>query len=318
MLITKNFIKNIAWSSVILLLIISRSALASYPDKPIRIIVPYAAGGDSDLTTRVWASAMEKELGNPMVVINKPGGSGVVGTTEVVNSKKDGYTLVNAGLGNVLIAPNYSKTSYNIESFTPIIKLSSVPLGIVVSESSPYKNFDDFVVASKDKTLTQGSFGAASSGTVLAKMISSQMQYKQPRFVHANNGSEAVASVLGGHVDSAVAFPPSFDSHVAGGRARVLIINERMEHHSKDIPLFSDYGIEGDFEGWSGIFAPKGVPEEVVETLVKASEKVMSNPEVLQAMKNLGVKVDFRHGESWINELKENNKLISDVARGEN
>src|SRR5690625_7083239 len=86
------------------------SAMAEYPNKPIQVIVPYGAGGDSDLTTRIWADAVEKEIGSPIVVVNRPGGSGVVGTAFVANAKKDGYTLVNAGLGNVQVVPNFSQT----------------------------------------------------------------------------------------------------------------------------------------------------------------------------------------------------------------
>ncbi len=120
-----------------------------YPKKPINVIVPWGAGGDSDLTTRVWADAMEKELGTPVVVINKAGGGGVIGTTFVANSKKDGYTLINAGLSNVLVTPNFSKTPYSFDSFVPVVKFTAVPLGILVAKDSEFKTFDDFIVATK-------------------------------------------------------------------------------------------------------------------------------------------------------------------------
>lgn len=295
----------------------SAPVLAKYPDKPIQVIVPYGAGGDSDLTTRIWADAVEREIGSPVVVVNRPGGSGVVGTAFVVNSKKDGYTLVNAGLGNVQVAPNFSKVPYDFDSFTPIVKISAVPLGVVVAEDSPYKTFDDFVAAAKEKTLTQGSFGAASSGTILANIIGKQMGYKV-KYVHADTTSESVASVVGGHIDSAVSFPPGFDPHVKSGKARVLAMNERMDHHSDDIPLFSDYGIEGDFEGWSGIFAPAGVPDEVVERLVAASEVVMRDPKVLEALANIGAMADFRHGAEWVTEMKATYNLMKELAEEEN
>lgn len=292
------------------------SALAEYPNKPIQVIVPYSAGGDSDLTTRIWADAVEKEIGSPIVVVNRPGGSGVVGTAFVVNAKKDGYTLVNAGLGNVLVAPNFSKAPYDFDDFTPIVKMTSVPLAVVVAEDSPYKTFDDFVAAAKQKTLTQGSFGAASSGTILANLIAKQMGYK-PKYVHANNTAESVAAVVGGHIDSAVSFPPGFDPHLKAGKARVLVMNERMDHHSDQIPLFSDYGIKGDFEGWSGIFAPKGVPEEVVTTLVAATEKVMQDPKVLESFNNIGALVDFRHGDEWVSDMRATYTMMGELAQEE-
>ncbi len=288
------------------------TAQAEYPIKPINVIVPYGAGGDSDLTTRVWADAVEKEIGSPVVVINKTGGGGVVGTAFVANSKKDGYTLINAGLGNMLVTPNFSDTPYDFDSFVPIVKMTAVPLAVVVSTDSQYQTFDDFVAAAKENSLTQGSWGAASSGTILANIIADQMGYK-PRYVHGNTTAESMVSLIGGHIDSAVSFPPAFGPHIESGRARALVINQQMEQFP-GVPTFAEYGIKGSFEGWSGIFAPKGVPEEVVTTLIEATKKVMKDPKVLQAYKNMGALVDFRYGEDWINDMKETYNVMEEAA----
>ncbi|MCV6605599.1 MAG: tripartite tricarboxylate transporter substrate binding protein, partial [Porticoccaceae bacterium] len=276
----------------------SANVLAGYPEKPIKVIVPYGAGGDSDLTTRIWADAVEKELGVPVVVVNKPGGGGVIGTNFVARSKKDGYTLINAGLGNMLVTPNFSKTPYNFDSFTPVLKMTAVPLAVVVAKDSPYKTFDDFIAGAKGKTLTQGSWGAASSGTILANIIADQAGYK-PKYVHANSAAASMVSVVGGHIDSAVSFPPAFGPHVKSERARALVMNQKMEEFP-GVPTFADYGIKGSFEGWSGVFAPKGVPQEVVDKLVAATSKVMKDPEVLKSYQNIGAVVNFRHGEGWV------------------
>ncbi len=290
----------------------SAAALAEYPDKPIQVIVPYSAGGDSDLTTRVWADAMEKQLGVPVVVINKTGGGGIVGTTYVANAKPDGYTLINAGLGNMLVTPNFSKTPYDFDSFTPVIKMTAVPLAIVVATDSPFKTFDDFIAGAKADTVTQGSWGAVSSGTTLANIIADQAGYK-PKYVHANNTSESMVSVIGGHIDSAVSFPPAFGPHVDAGRARVLVINQKMDQFP-DVPTFSDYGIEGSFEGWSGIFAPKGVPQNVVDALVAATEIAMQDPQVLEAFDNMGAMADFREGQDWIDDMTVTYDIMKDAA----
>jgi len=173
------------------------AAQAEFPEKPVNVIVPWGAGGDSDLTTRLWADAMEGALGAPVVVINKAGGGGVIGTTFVASSKADGYTLVNAGLSNVLVTPNFSKTPYDFSSFEPVVKLSSVPLGILVPADSPYKTFDDFIAAAKAGRLTQGSWGAASSGTVLASIIADQAGY-DVKYVHGNTTAESMVALIGG------------------------------------------------------------------------------------------------------------------------
>lgn len=292
--------------------ILSTTAFADYPAKPIKVVVPWGAGGDSDLTTRVWAGAVEKILEKPVIVINKQGGGGVIGTTSVAKSRNDGYMLINAGLSNALVTPNFSKVPYDLSSFEPVVKLSSVPLGILVSADSSYKTFDDFIAAAKAGNLTQGSWGAASSGTILANIIGSQAGYKV-KFVNANTTAESMVALVGGHIDSAVSFPPAFAPHVASGRARLLVLNEKMPEYP-DVPTFADYGIKGSFEGWSGIFAPKGTPKEVVDTLVSATTRAMQAPEVVSSFKNMGATIDVTYGEQWQAELMDNYKIMQDAA----
>ena len=288
------------------------SAGAEYPKKPINVIVPYGAGGDSDLTTRVWADAVEKIIGSPVVVINKAGGGGVVGTAFVASSKKDGYTLINAGLGNMQVTPNFSKTPYDLDSFVPIVKMTAVPAAIVVKSDSPYNTYDDFIAAAKKETLTMGSWGAAGSGTIMANIIADQLGYK-PKYVHANTTAESMVAVVGGHIDSAISFPPAFGPHVKAERAKVLAINQKMDAYP-DVPTFADYDVKGSFEGWSGIFAPKGVPEEVVTTLVEATKKVMKDPQVLQAYENMGALVDFRYGDDWVKDIQATYDIMKEAA----
>lgn len=292
--------------------LMATSAFADYPNKPIKIVVPYGAGGDSDLSTRIWADAVEEELGQPVVVLNKPGAGAVIGTSFVANSKNDGYTLINAGLGNMLVTPNFSKAPYSFDSFKPILKLTSVPLAVVVASDSPYKTFDDFKAAAAKETLTQGAWGASSSGSILADIIATQSGYT-PKLVHAKSSAESMAAVVGGHITSAVSFPPAFGPHVKAGKARALIMNQKMDAYP-GVPTFADYGIKGQFEGWAGVFAPKGVPQEVVDRLVAATKKVMVKPEVIQAYKNIGANIDFRYGDKWIADMKATSEVMKEAA----
>jgi len=293
-------------------ILFSGAALAEYPERPINVIVPWGAGGDSDLTTRIWADAVEKELGVPVIVINKTGGGGVIGTSFVARAKKDGYTLINAGLSNMLVTPNFNKTPYNFDSFTPVVKMTAVPLAVLVAKDSPYKTFDDFIAGAKSTRLTQGSWGSASSATILANIIADQAGYKV-KYVHAKSGAASMVSVIGGHIDSAVAFPPAFAPHIKSDRARALVINQKMDAYP-GVPTFDEYGIKGNFEGWSGVFAPKGVPQEVIDKLTAATVKVMKDPKVLAAYKNIGATADFRHGPEWISDMKATYDIMKDAA----
>lgn len=307
-----KLINKILTISTVVMGLVATPAFADYPNKPIKIIVPYGAGGDSDLSTRIWADAVEKELGQPVVVLNKPGAGAVIGTSFVANSKKDGYTLINAGLGNMLVTPNFTKAPYSFDSFEPILKLTSVPLAIVVSSDSPYQTFDDFKDAASKKTITQGAWGASSSGSILADIIASQSGYT-PKLVHAKSTAESMAAVVGGHINSAVSFPPAFGPHVKAGKARILVMNQKMADYP-GVPTFSDYGIKGEFEGWAGVFAPKGVPKEVVDRLLEATKKVMVKPEVIQAYKNIGANIDFRYGDQWIKDMRATSVVMKKAA----
>ncbi|EAR61913.1 Bug family tripartite tricarboxylate transporter substrate binding protein [Neptuniibacter caesariensis] len=299
-------------ATAVALTVVSGAALAEYPEKPIKVIVPWGAGGDSDLTTRIWADAVEKELGVPVVVINKTGGVGVVGTSFVANAKPDGYTLINAGLSNMLVTPNFSNPPYGFDSFTPVVKFTSVPLAVVVAKDSPYKSFDDFIAGANSKTVTQGSWGAASSGTIMANIIGNQAGYKV-KYVHGKGAADSMVSVVGGHIDSAVSFPPAFGPHVKADRARVLVMDQKMDAFP-GVPTFADYGIKGTFGGWSGVFAPKGVPQEVVDKLTKATAKAMQQQKVLDAYNNIGALVDFRHGPEWVKDLNATYEIYKEEA----
>lgn len=315
--IMKNSIKNpkktlATLATALAVTLASSAALAAYPEKPINVIVPWGAGGDSDLTTRIWADAVEKELGVPVVVINKTGGGGIVGTAFVARAKNDGYTLINAGLSNMLITPNFSNTPYNFDTFTPVVKFTSVPLAVVVAKDSPYKTFDDFIAGAQSDRVTQGSWGAASSGTIMANIIANQSGY-QVKYVHAKGAAASMVSVVGGHIDSAVSFPPAFGPHVKADRARALVIDQKMDAFP-GVPTFADYGIKGSFGGWSGVFAPKGVPQDVVDTLTAVTAKVMKDPKVLEAYANIGALVDVRQGPEWLADLQATYNIYTEEA----
>ena len=123
-----------------------------------------------------------------------------------------------------------------------------------------------------------------------------------------------MVSVVGGHIDSAVSFPPAFGPHVKADRARVPWLSIRRWMLSRVYQPFADYGIKGSFGGWSGVFAPKGVPQEVVDKLTAATAKVMKDPEVLKAYENIGALVDFRHGPSWKTDLKATYAIYTEEA----
>jgi tripartite-type tricarboxylate transporter receptor subunit TctC len=275
-----------------------------YPNKPIELIVPFAPGGDTDLISRVWADAIEKELGVPLVVINKAGGSGVVASTYVANAKPDGYTLLTSCFGPNILTPQITKTKYNLESFTPICLLNTLPLGLVVSVDSKFKKFDDFIKAAKAAPgkLTVGSYGSASWGTIATKIWTKSLGISV-KMVEHSGGAPALVSVLGGHIDSAISLPPIYESHVKAGKAKILVSAEKLKN-APNVPTFADYGVKGKLIIWNGIFAPAGTPEDVQKKLIEATKTIFKKPEVVGAVKKMGSEVAFEFGAEWGKSLK--------------
>lgn len=320
----KMFNKVLLTSIAALGLVLSAAtASAGYPEKPIQVIVPYGAGGDSDLTTRIVADAVEDELGVPVIVVNKPGGGSVVGTSFVENSKPDGYTLVNIGLGNMFVAPHFRKSSFSYpKSWDVIGQVTSAPFLIVAAGDSKMSTLADVAneAAAKKaagKSLTLATW--AGSGEVLAGIVAAaDTPKKKPfefKFVKGNSAAEAAQSVLGGHVDLAFVSVPAARDHIKTGKLKVIAMNQPIPG-LEDVPTFKDSGIDANIEGWAGFAAPKGVSEEVVTTWVKALDKAMAKPEVLEKLRNIGVVPNYQNVEqqSWLDALAATNEAMKDAA----
>ena len=290
-------------------------AAKSYPSKPIELIIPFAAGGDTDLISRVWAGAIEKELGVPLVVINKAGGSGVVASTYVANAKPDGHTLLTSCFGPIILTPQITKTKYNLNSFTPICLLNTLPMGVIVSEDSKFKNFDDLIKAAKAAPgkVTVASWGSASWGTIATKIWTKSLGISV-KMVEFAGGAPAIVSVLGGHVDCAMSLPPLYASHVKAGKAKILVSAEKIKDHP-NLPTFADYGVEGKLIIWNGIFAPAGTPKNVQEKLIEATKIVFKKPEVLGAVKKMGSELASEFGAEWGKSLKNQYEALSVVVK---
>ncbi len=299
------------------------TANAAYPEKPIQVVVPYGAGGDSDLSTRIVADAVEKELGVPVVVVNKPGGGGVVGTSFVANSKSDGYTLINIGLGNMFVAPHFRNAAFNYpDSWSVMGQISSAPFMIAVAGDSKMNSLSDVATeaaarkaAGKDLTLATW----AGSGEVLAGIVASaDTPQKKPfefKFIKGNSAAEAAQALLGGHVDLAFVSVPAVRDHIKSGKLKVIAINQKIPGF-EDAPTFKDSGINANIEGWAGFAAPKGVTDEVVTTWIKALDKAMARPEVLEKLRNIGVVPNYQNAQqqAWLDSLAATNDAMKAAA----
>lgn len=280
------------------------NAAGDYPKKPINVVVCYSPGGDADLTARLWADFAEKKLGQPVIVVNKTGGGGVAGTTFAANAKADGYTLYFAQAGATIIAPQTAKTSYNMDSFEYIARVMIGNCGLVVNSDSPWKTLDEFVkdVKAQPGQLIFASPGAATWLTLAMQhwQMSAEVSLKQ---VEHQGSAEAVTSVLGNHSNMTFLFPQSYAPQVKAGKLRVLALGEASPAYP-GVPSFKELGYPGEFFGWGGIAAPKGVPAEVVEKLAELTKSLMDDPAFVKALENIHATPSYLGPADWTGAIK--------------
>lgn len=276
---------------------------SGYPEKPIKLIVSFAAGGGTDLGARLLTPYLEKELGVPVVVENKPGGGGWVGYSELLKSKPDGYTIgyVNTpGLITGYLNPTANRKE-NLDSFEFIINHVIDPGVVAVrADDNRFATINDLVEYAKQNELTATTNGAG-SGNHLAILQMNRDLGTKFKPVHTGGTSEALTAVLGGHVDVLIAKVGEVLEPQKEGQIKVLgvAVSERVSQ-LPDVPTLKEaFGI--DLENYSirGIAGPKGMDPEHVAILQEAFEKAMNNPEHIEKMKEMGLNIDTTKGEEF-------------------
>lgn len=260
------------------------ASAASYPDKPVRIIVPYSAGGITDILARALAQKLSGAWGQPFIVENKPAGGGLVGVEYVAKSPADGYTLlVGADASLVFDQYTHSKLPYDpIADFAPITGLGISPQALVVHPSVPVKTFADLIALGKEKpgTLNYGTFGIGTSGHLNIVLIEKMTGAKFTP-VHYHGAAPAVVDLLGGHIQMMIVSIGLVAQPWQAGQLKVLGFGstERIPRFP-NVPTLAESGLPGYQAGsWYGLVAPKGTPPDVVGKLNAETQKIFSDPE---------------------------------------
>jgi len=288
-----------------------------YPTKPITLIVSFAAGGGTDLGARLLTPYLEKELGVPVVVENKPGGGGWVGYSELLKAKPDGYTLgyVNTpGLITGYVNPSAKRTE-NLDSFDFIIN-HVLDAGVIAVRASDdrFANVKDLIEYAKKNELSTSSNGVG-SGNHFATLQMNKQLGTNFRAVHFSGTSEALASVLGGHVDVLIAKVGEVVEPMKEGQLKVfaVMMPDRVPQ-LPDVPTLKE-AIGVNIENYSirGIAGPKGMDPQVVAKLQEALEKAMTNPEHVQKMSDMGLNIDTTKGEDFKKLLQKEEASVNEL-----
>lgn len=287
--------KSIIKASILSLfaLAIAPAAQAAWPDKPIKLIVPAAPGGTTDITARLLSEKIGAELGTTVVVENRAGAAGIIGTQALLQAPPDGYTI---GFGN--IGPNginyslYKKLPYKHTDFSPITLVISVPNVLVVNSKSPYKSVKELVDAIKNDP--KGNYTFASSGTGQSPHMSAEMfaQRTGTNLTHVpfKGMGPAVAALLGGQVTFAIDNLPSSIGFIRSGQLRALAVTgAERSPQLPDVPTMAEAGIKDMVvTAWFGFVAPAGTPPEIVNKIQQATKKVLATPEIQKRFAEMG------------------------------
>ena len=316
----------VRWATLLILLIVLGGNPAigqeKYPTKPVNLVVGYAAGGLNDIQVRSIAPQLSKELGQNVIVINKPGAGTTLAINHIANSKPDGYTLMSGGFYGIVTAPFMYEVAWHPEDFTYIMGHSNYNFGVVVRADAPWKTFQEWVDhVRKNPGFKYGSYGNMTPMHVIMEWMGRELGLKLVHIPYTG-GAPALTALLGGHIDiygSAGTHVPM----VKAGKIRTLL---HIKGKIADPPgtkvqqiheLFKNPPLE-IIDLPIGIFGPKGIPGPIVQRLTEALRKsITENPEFLKTNENLNMDAVYVSPEDAVKLVKSSyvtyGKLLKDL-----
>ena len=270
------------------------TAQDAFPNKPIRLIVPFTPGGVTDTSGRLIAEQLGKRLGQQMVVDNKPGASGNIGTALVKTAAPDGYTLMLGFDGTLVINPHvFANIPFDTaKDFAPIGKIGNATLILVAHPDVPAKTLQEVIALSKTKTggLSYGTSGTGGTPHIAGELLKSRTN---ANLVHIpyKGGGQAMTDVLGGNIPLVYTAVAGAQGHVKGGKLRAIAVSSAQRSSAlPDVPTFSESGVP-DFvaDSWVGLLAPAKTPPAVLKLLNTELNAVLNDPVVKEKLRAIGI-----------------------------
>lgn len=264
----------------------------AYPTKPVRVVVPWPPSGSNDLAGRVWAQKLTQVMGKPFIIDNRAGAAGTIGADVVAKSPPDGYTLMVHSTTHVGNPWLYKKLPYDtLKDFTPVGLIASQPGVLVVHPSLPVKNVNDLIALAKAKP-SSINFGSSGNGGQphLSMALFEQMAGVSLVHVPYKGGGPAVTALVSGETQVMIATLASAITQIQSGRLRAIAVSgsERLKS-VPELPTISESGLTGyDMDAWMGLFAPAGMPKDIIEKLSKETARVLQMPDVVQQLSMQG------------------------------
>jgi tripartite-type tricarboxylate transporter receptor subunit TctC len=268
-------------------------AEAKYPSKPVRIVLPFAAGGVADITARVIAEKLSNKLGGRFYIENQPGAGGIAAARTVISSAPDGYTLALLSNGTAISVSLFSRLPYDpLKDFAPISSLGSFDFVFATNADSPFKTLADFIAAAKAKpgTLNVGTINIGSTQNLSAELFKTAAGIDFT-IIPYRGTPELLVSTMQGNVTLMIDSYSSMKGNLAEGKIRALASSGPVRSESTpDLPTLQEAGVANyDVVSWNALFAPAATPPDIVKTLNQALQEILVEPEVKKRLLELGI-----------------------------
>jgi len=298
-------------------------AQPAYPNKPVRLIVPFAPGGSTDVLARLLSEELRAELGQPVIVENKPGAGGNIGGDLVAKAPADGYTVLVAAAGPTVVNPSlYAKMPYSpAKDLRPVTLLINEPNLMAIHPSIPAKSVAEFVAYAKSKPKDL-SFASAGNGTPahLAGEWFNQLTGTTIAHVPYKGTGPAINDLIAGQVAMMIDNMPALWPHVQSGRLRALAVTtEKRSGAAPDLPTLNESGAKGlVFSAWKGLMVPAATPEAIVKRLHEASVKALAKTELRKKLVDLGADPVGSTPEQFAAQIKEETVTWAKLVKSTN
>jgi len=282
-----------------------------YPNKPIEVVVPAAAGGGTDAVTRAFSEACKKYLPQSLTVTNKPGASGAIGMADMINAKPDGYKLCMV-IVEITILPNLGLTKYTYEDFIPIAQLNADPAAITVKADAPWNTIEEFL---SDAQKSPGSIkmGNSGNGSIWHLAHASLEDKVGVKFnpIPFQGAAPAVVALLGGHIDAVAVSPGEVSAHVAGGKLKTLAVmaDQRVKGFER-VPTLKERKIDLSIGAWRGLAAPKGTPANVINALRTAAKGAAAEPMFKDSLDKLNLGLAYNDADNFRQVMQRDSEMF--------
>jgi len=270
------------------------TAAQSYPNRPVRVIVPFAPAGSSDITARFLGAWLSEHLGQQFVIENRPGAASNIGTEAVVRAPSDGYTLLLASAPAAINATLYDKLNFNfLRDITPVASIARIPLVTVVNRAVPVKSLPEFIVYAKANP-GKINFASAGSGSPIhmAAELFKMMAGINLSHVPYRGGGPALIDLLGGQVQVMFATVPGSLEYIKAGKLVALATTSTQRLNAlPDVPTVADYVVGYEASDWTGLGAPKNTPTDIIDKLNKETNAALADPGMKARLADLGCTV---------------------------